>query len=143
MLRISDLEKAGATIRHIETRIRQAVPQVDRVVIHAEPMQRTHLCYVVPLDDRAGTVSEHLGDAPFFALLRCVRATTRLRSRRFCRTRIRSLIEAKASGLRSGWWSKRPTWSCSETKCMARAPSMSLAEQGSKCERPQPRCSPR
>jgi hypothetical protein len=61
VLRMSDLEETEVVIHHIETRIRQAILQVDRVVIHAEPMQRTHLCYAVPLDDREGTVSELLG----------------------------------------------------------------------------------
>jgi predicted Fe-Mo cluster-binding NifX family protein len=70
VLRILDLEKAEAIVRRIETLVRQAVPRVDRVVIHAEPMQRTHLWYAVPLEDSEGTVSEHLGNAPFFAFLR-------------------------------------------------------------------------
>ena len=69
-LRIRDLEKAEATTRHIETQIRQAVPYVERVLIHAEPMERTYLRYAVPLADPDGTISEHLGEAPYFALVR-------------------------------------------------------------------------
>jgi divalent metal cation (Fe/Co/Zn/Cd) transporter len=42
-LRVRDLEKAEATTRHVETQIRQAVPYVERVLIHAEPMERTYL----------------------------------------------------------------------------------------------------
>jgi len=68
-LRIRDLEKAEATTRHIETQIRQAVPYVERVLIHAEPMERTHLRYAVPLADPDGTISKHLGEAPYFALV--------------------------------------------------------------------------
>jgi len=68
-LRIRDLEKAEATTRHIETQIRQAVPYVERVLIHAEPMKRTYLRYAVPLADPDGTISEHLGEAPYFALV--------------------------------------------------------------------------
>jgi len=68
-LRVRDLEKAETTTRHIETHIRQAVPYVERVLIHAEPMERTHLCYAVPLADPDGTISEHLGEAPYFALV--------------------------------------------------------------------------
>jgi cation diffusion facilitator family transporter len=68
-LRIRDLEKAEATTRHIETQIRQAVPYVERVLIHAEPMERTYLRYAVPLADPDGTISEHLGEAPYFALV--------------------------------------------------------------------------
>jgi cation diffusion facilitator family transporter len=69
-LRVRDLEKAGAITQHIETQIRQAVPHVERVLIHAEPMERTHLRYAVPLADPDGAVSEHFGEAPYFALVR-------------------------------------------------------------------------
>ncbi len=68
-LRVRDLEKAEAITRHIETQIRQAVPYVERVLIHAEPMERTHLRYAVPLADTDGTFSEHFGEAPYFALV--------------------------------------------------------------------------
>jgi predicted Fe-Mo cluster-binding NifX family protein len=50
--------------------IRQAVPHVERVLIHAEPMERTHLRYAVPLADPAGAISEHFGEAPYFALVK-------------------------------------------------------------------------
>ena len=68
-LRVHELEKAEAIIRRIEEHIREAVPHVDRVLIHAEPMERTHLRYAAPLSDAAGTLSEHLGEAPYFALV--------------------------------------------------------------------------
>jgi len=68
VLRVSELEKAEAAIRRIEEQIREAVPHVDRVLIHAEPMERTYLRYAVPLSDTAGTLSEHFGEAPYFAL---------------------------------------------------------------------------
>jgi len=67
-LRVHELERAEATTRRIEERIREAVPYVDRVLIHAEPMERTHLRYAAPLSDAAGTLSEHFGEAPYFAL---------------------------------------------------------------------------
>lgn len=68
-LRVRELEQAEAATRRIEERIREAVPYVDRVLIHAEPMKRTHLRYAVPLNDTAGTLSEHFGEAPYFALV--------------------------------------------------------------------------
>jgi cation diffusion facilitator family transporter len=69
-LRVHDLEKAEVVTQRIETHIRQAVPHVERVLIHAEPMERTHLRYAVPLADSEGMVSEHFGEAPYFALVR-------------------------------------------------------------------------
>jgi len=68
-LRVRELEKAEAITRRIEERIREAVPYVDRVLIHAEPMERTHLRYAAPLADPGGTLSEHFGEAPYFALV--------------------------------------------------------------------------
>jgi cation diffusion facilitator family transporter len=68
-LRVHDLERAETTTRRIETQIREAVPYVDRVLIHAEPMERTHLRYAVPLNDPGGTLSEHFGEAPYFGLV--------------------------------------------------------------------------
>jgi len=56
-LRVRELEKAETITRHIEERIR------------AEPMERTHLRYAVPLSDTAGTLSKHFGEAPYFALI--------------------------------------------------------------------------
>jgi len=69
-LRVRDLEKAEAVTRRIETQICQAVPHVERVLIHAEPMERTHLLYAIPLADSVGALSQHFGEAPYFALVR-------------------------------------------------------------------------
>jgi cation diffusion facilitator family transporter len=69
-LRVHDLEKAEVVTQRIETQIRQAVPHVERVLIHAEPMERTHLRYAVPLADPEGAISAHFGEAPYFALIR-------------------------------------------------------------------------
>ncbi len=69
-LRVRELEQAEVVTRRIEERIRQDVPHVDRVLIRAEPVQRTHWLYTVPLADLGGAVSEHFGEAPFFALVK-------------------------------------------------------------------------
>ncbi len=68
-LRVRELERAEAATRRIEAQIRQAVPHVERVLIHAEPMERTHLRYAAPLADPGGALSEHFGEAPYFALV--------------------------------------------------------------------------
>jgi cation diffusion facilitator family transporter len=67
-LRLHELERAEATTRRIEAQIREAVPYMDRVLIHVEPMERTHLRCAVPLNDPGGTLSEHFGEAPYFGL---------------------------------------------------------------------------
>lgn len=67
-LRVAELERAHTVSRHIEEHIRARVPHVDRVLIHYEPMARTHVRYAVPLADPGGTLSQHFGEAPYFAL---------------------------------------------------------------------------
>lgn len=69
VLRVRDLEKAEAVTQRMETKIHEAVPHVERVLIHAEPMERTHLRYAVALADAEGDLSDHFGEAPFFALI--------------------------------------------------------------------------
>ena len=68
-LRVRDLDKAEAVTRRIEQRIDQAVPYLERVLIHAEPMERTHLRYAAPVADSRGLLSKHFGEAPAFALV--------------------------------------------------------------------------
>jgi len=38
-------------------------------LLHAEPVERTHLRYAVPLADPSGAISDHFGEAPYFALV--------------------------------------------------------------------------
>ncbi|HET91299.1 MAG TPA: cation diffusion facilitator family transporter [Chloroflexi bacterium] len=101
-LRVHDLEKAEAVTQRIEAQIRRAVPHIERVLIHAEPMERTHLRYAIPLADAAGTVSEHLGEAPYFALLRVQAADGRIEEQQVIANPHRG--EEKAKGIRVAEW---------------------------------------
>ena len=69
-LRVRNLQKAEKVTRRIEKKIDRTVPHVERVLIHAEPMERTHFYYAAPLADEEGKLSEHFGEAPNFALVR-------------------------------------------------------------------------
>ena len=68
-LRVGDLTKAHAVSQRIERAIREQVPFVERVLIHYEPVVRTRIRYAIPLTDPHGRVSEHFGEAPYFALV--------------------------------------------------------------------------
>jgi len=68
-LRTTDLVQAHRSSERLERKIRQTVPNVDRVLIHYEPPHRDTLRYAVALDDRGGHVSQHFGESPFFALV--------------------------------------------------------------------------
>ena len=70
-LRSVDLKKAHAISQRIESAIREAVPHVERVLIHYEPTVSTHRRDAFPLADPDGRLSEHFGEAPYFALVTC------------------------------------------------------------------------
>jgi cation diffusion facilitator family transporter len=69
MLRGDDLKKAHAVSQRIEQAIRAKVPHVERVLIHYEPMVSNHRRDAFPLDNPDGKLSEHFGEAPYFALV--------------------------------------------------------------------------
>ena len=101
-LRIRDLEKAEATTRRIEAQIRQAVPHVERVLIHAEPVERTHLRYAVPLANPDGVLSEHFGEAPYFALVVVHLADGAIEEQRILANPYRQVEKAK--GIQAAEW---------------------------------------
>lgn len=68
VLRVRDLEKATRIAARIEHHIREKVRNVDHVALRYEPLRKDLWRYVIPLDDKEGTVSRHFGEAPFFAL---------------------------------------------------------------------------
>ena len=68
-LRITDLKKAHQASERMEKKIREAVPHVDRVLIHYEPRSRIQISYALPLADVNGEISRHFGTAPYFALV--------------------------------------------------------------------------
>jgi cation diffusion facilitator family transporter len=68
-LRTSNLEQAHLISERIEREIVKAVPNVDHTVLHYEPWHATKIRYAVPLADYEGTISDHFGEAPYFALV--------------------------------------------------------------------------
>jgi cation diffusion facilitator family transporter len=65
----TDFGNAHLASERIQSKIRELVPNVERVTIHYEPEERSHLRYVVPLSDSSGTISDHFGEASCFAIL--------------------------------------------------------------------------
>jgi cation diffusion facilitator family transporter len=68
-LRVDDLKKAHTVSQRIERTIRAEVPHLERVLIHYEPEARPYAIYAFPLADVGGKLSEHFGEAPYFALV--------------------------------------------------------------------------
>jgi len=101
-LRVHDLEKAEVATQRVEARILEAVSYVERVLIHAEPMERTHLRYAVPLADPGGTISQHFGEAPYFALVTVRLADGSVEAQQIIANPYRE--EEKAKGIRVAEW---------------------------------------
>lgn len=68
-LRLTDLKRAHLASQRIEEKIRKEMPNVDRVIVHYEPLSRSWLRYAVPLAGPEGKVGEHFGESPYFALI--------------------------------------------------------------------------
>lgn len=69
LLRTTDLERAHRLSEELERAIQREITNVERVIIHYEPQAKTSFIYGVPLQDRTGTVSGHLGKAAYFAIV--------------------------------------------------------------------------
>jgi predicted Fe-Mo cluster-binding NifX family protein len=68
-LRADRPDRVEVVMERIERAVRATVRNVERVLLHVEaPASPTFRC-AVPLADGAGTLSEHFGEAPFFAIL--------------------------------------------------------------------------
>jgi cation diffusion facilitator family transporter len=101
-LRVRELEKAEAATQRIEAQIRQACPHVDRVLIHAEPVQRTHLWVAAPLSGADGALSQHFGEAPYFGLVRIRLADGQVEEERIVANSF--MEKEKAKGIQVAEW---------------------------------------
>lgn len=69
LLRTKDLEKAHRVSMRIEEEIRRRISHVESVAIHYEPQEGKNVLSAVPLNSREGDISDHFGEAPYFALI--------------------------------------------------------------------------
>lgn len=70
------LREAHEIISHLEEEILDRWPEIDKILIHYEPQQKETWRVAVPIDVEAGSdphanakLSDHFGDAPYFAVL--------------------------------------------------------------------------
>lgn len=101
-LRATDLEKAHKVSERIEQKIRRRISHVEGVTIHYEPQKSTYRRIAVPLDKRAGELSDHFGEAPFFAVIKVRSADGGLEEQRVVENPHRKLEKGK--GLRVAEW---------------------------------------
>lgn len=101
-LRTSAPGRAETAVQRIEASVRNAVPYVERVLIHIEAATSAQFRVAVPLADNAGTISPHFGDAPCFAVLTLDRGDGALAEQRMLANPHRGLAHAK--GIRVAEW---------------------------------------
>ncbi|MCX6072508.1 MAG: cation diffusion facilitator family transporter [Chloroflexi bacterium] len=101
-LRKDDLKKAHAVSQRIEQAIRAEVPHVERVLIHYEPTGSIHRRDAFPLANPDGRLSEHFGEAPYFALVTLRRADEAVEKQEVVENPHREV--SKAKGIRVAEW---------------------------------------
>ena len=67
-VRTEDLQKAHNITERIEEKIMERIKNVERVVIHYEPVRKRFLRFAVPANSDRQTVSSHFGEAEMFLL---------------------------------------------------------------------------
>lgn len=101
-LRVRELEKGHRVSAEIENRVKMELSQVDRVLIHFQPMLRNILTFCLPLADDEQTISEHFGEAPFFQLVSVEHRKRKITSKRILNNPY--LHEEKAKGIKVAEW---------------------------------------
>lgn len=101
-LRVSEPARTEALVSRIESSVRAAVPRIERVLIHVEAPDSPWIRCAVPLADPEGTVSEHFGDAPFFAFAAVRREDSGLEELSVVQNPHRSVEKAK--GIQVAKW---------------------------------------
>jgi cation diffusion facilitator family transporter len=86
----------------IEKAIRQALPLVDRMVVHYEPEQKDFRILAIPVDNDKRTLSEHFGEAPFFYLVRMSHPDKRILEEKILSNPY--LHEEKGKGIKVSEW---------------------------------------
>ena len=101
-LKTEDLHRAHQISKDLETKIRDQVPHVEKVLIHYEPDARTHERIGVPLDDATGRMSKHFGEAPYFGIVRIRRKDKEIENQKVVENPYCSVETAK--GIRVAEW---------------------------------------
>ncbi|MDD2467005.1 MAG: cation diffusion facilitator family transporter [Desulfobulbus sp.] len=102
IVRVDGLKKAEEALCDIESEIRQEVPYIERVLLHIEPGKSTNRRYAVPLAARDGAISNHFGEAPYFAIVTMRRNDSVALEQRIVRNDYQKIEKAK--GIRVAEW---------------------------------------
>jgi cation diffusion facilitator family transporter len=86
----------------IERTIQKEIPLVDQITIHYEPLQKNSLIYGVPVGRDQKTISDHLGEAPYFRLFQVSTTGNRVLEEKILPNPY--LKEEKGKGIKVSTW---------------------------------------
>jgi len=101
-LKTENLEKAHRISKGIETRIRDEITHVERVIINYGPEEKSHYRVALPVGDGKRQISRHFGEAPYFGILRVRRRDHVIEQQRIVENPHQSVKTAK--GIRVAEW---------------------------------------
>lgn len=101
-LRTDDLNKAHQVSQRIEDKIKDRLSHVHSVVVHFQPQPAHRLRMAVPLQDMAGAISHHFGEAPYFALVDIMRSDKSLEQQKIISNPYQDLERGK--GIKVAEW---------------------------------------
>ena len=130
ILRITDLKRAHLASERIESRIRRELPHVDRMLIHYEPSMQTRLRYASPLQDAQGTLGEHFGESPYFALVEIDLQEMKLVKQEIVANPYKDLAKGKGLKVANFLLAYKPDVILSKESLAGKGPGYAFAEAG-------------
>jgi len=101
-LKTEILSKAHQITEDIKMKIRTKVENVEKVIIHYEPQEKSHDRVALPLENETGRISIHFGEACFFTIVYIRRKDQKIDKQRIVENPYRSVKKAK--GIRVAEW---------------------------------------
>ncbi|MGV8174245.1 MAG: cation diffusion facilitator family transporter [Methanothrix sp.] len=130
ILRVTDLKRAHLASERIEARIREELPNVDRVLIHYEPKVKSMLRYAVPLANARGSLGEHFGESPYFALVEMDLAEMRLSKQEIIANPYQDLAKGKGIKVAQFLLDYKPDVVITRESLTGKGPGYAFAEAG-------------
>ncbi len=130
IFRITDLKRAHLASERIEAKIRKELPHVDLVLIHYEPQVRASLRYAAPLQDASGTIGEHFGESPYFALVEIGLQEMKLNKQEIVANPFRDLAKGKGLKVAKFLLTYKPDVILSKESLSGKGPGYVFAEAG-------------
>lgn len=130
VLRVTDLKRAHLASERIEARIREELPHVDRVLIHYEPKVKSTLRYAVPLANARGSLGEHFGESPYFALVEMDLQEMRLSKQEIIANPYQDLAKGKGIKVAQFLLAYKPDVVITRESLTGKGPGYAFAEAG-------------